>query len=345
MDVPDRVRAVRVPRAGELEVTSVELPAPRPDEAVVRIGYGGVCGSDLHYWTHGNSGTSILREPLVLGHEVVGTVARTAADGSGPAEGTEVAVHPATPVDDGVTRYPADRPNLAPLGTYLGSAAHLPHTAGAFADYAVLPSRMLRPLPAGLSLRLAALTEPASVAWHGVARAGDVRGRSVLVVGAGPIGALTVGVLVRAGAEVTAVDLHERPLALATALGAHRVVDARDADAVRAVQPDVAIETSGSAPGLASAVESVTRGGIVVLVGMLPPGPQPVPVAVATVRELELRGSFRFNDEIDEVITALADGSLAVEPVISHEFDADDAVEAFRTAGDPAASSKVLLRF
>lgn len=346
MIIPDLVTAIMVRRAGELEVASRPLRRPEADEAVVKIGYGGICGSDLHYWSHGSSGESILREPLVLGHEMVGTVARSAADGTGPAEGTPVAIHPATPIADGHTRYPDDRPNLSPRGTYLGSAAHLPHTDGAFAEFAVLPTRMLRPLPAGLSLRLAALAEPAAVAWHGVGRAGEVAGRSVLVIGAGPIGALTIGVAKRAGAaEITAVDLHDRPLALARTLGADQTLNARQAAAIADVQADVVIETSGSAPGLGSAVRGAIRGGIVVLVGLLPPGDQPLPVSLAVARELELRGSFRFNDEIDDVIAALADGSLAVDPVISHEFAAADALAAFETARDPAVSSKVLLRF
>ena len=346
MIIPDEVTAVVVSEPGQLRVNWIPLRQPAADEAVVRIAYGGVCGSDLHYWSHGSSGESILRGPMVLGHEVVGAVAQPAADGSGPAEGTPVAVHPATPVDDGVTRYPADRPNLSPQGTYLGSAAHFPHTDGAFADFAVLPSRMLRALPGGLSLRSAALTEPASVAWHGVERAGSISGRSVLVIGCGPIGAITIAVAKRAGAaEVTAVDLHQRPLDLATALGADQVLDARDADAIAAVQADVSIETSGSAPGLGSAVRGVMRGGTVVMVGLLPPGDQPMPVSLAVGRELELRGSLRFNDEIDRVIAALADGSLAVDPVITHEFAAADALAAFETARDPAVSTKVLLRF
>ena len=98
--------------AGDLRIEDVPLRTPAPDEAVVEIAYGGVCGSDLHYWTHGAAGESILRAPLVLGHEVAGTVVQAAADGSGLAVGTPVAVHPATPGDDGATRFPPDRPNL-----------------------------------------------------------------------------------------------------------------------------------------------------------------------------------------------------------------------------------------
>ncbi|MFD1214087.1 alcohol dehydrogenase catalytic domain-containing protein, partial [Arthrobacter sp. GCM10027362] len=158
------------------------MPRPAPDEALVRIAYGGICGSDLHYWLHGAAGESVLRDPLVLGHEVVGTVLQAAADGTGAAAGTNVAVHPATPQGGGA-RYPLDRPNLSPGCTYLGSAARHPHTDGAFTRLAALPARMLRPLPAGLGLREAALAEPAAVAWHAVARAGEVRGKRALVIG------------------------------------------------------------------------------------------------------------------------------------------------------------------
>lgn len=333
--------------AGDLRIQDVALTGPEPDEAVVEVAYGGICGSDLHYWLHGAAGESILKAPLVLGHEISGMVVVAAADGTGPAAGTPVAVHPATPgPGDGTVRYPAERPNLSPGCTYLGSAARFPHTDGAFARYVSLPARMLLALPTALDLRTAALIEPASVAWHAVARAGDVAGKSALVIGSGPIGALCVAVLKRAGAaRITAVDMHEKPLKIATAVGADAVVTAGDTDAVAAVQADVVIESSGSHQGLASAIQGATRGGTVVMVGLLPTGPQPVLISLAITRELDLRGSFRFNHEIDEVITALADGTLQIGPVATHEYPVEEALEAFGVARNSAESGKVLLNF
>ena len=331
----------------DLRIEALPEPTPSASETVVAIAYGGVCGSDLHYWTHGAAGESILREPMVLGHEVVGTVLTAAADGSGPAAGSKVAVHPATPgPDDAGTRWPGERPNIAPGATYLGSAARFPHTAGAFARRVALPSRMLRVLPDGLGLREAALVEPASVAWHAVNRAGDVRGKRVLVIGAGPIGALIVAVLRHRGAgEIVAVDMHELPLSVSRAVGADRSLLATREDDVAAVDADVVLESSGSARGLMSAVRGATRGGRVVMVGLLPTGEQPVLVSLAITRELELVGSFRFADEIDEVIAALADGSLTVDPVVTHEFAVEDTAAAFEVALDSSRSGKVLLRF
>jgi L-idonate 5-dehydrogenase len=329
----------------DVRVEQTAVREPGPGEALVAVAYGGICGSDLHYWRHGAVGESILRAPMVLGHEVAGTVLRAAADGTGPAAGTRVAVHPATREPTGA-RFPEDRPNLSPGVRYLGSAARFPHTDGAFAGQVVLPATMLRALPAGLGLRVAALAEPAAVAWHAVARAGDVRGLRVLVVGSGPIGALAVAVAKRAGAaEIVAVDLHDKPLEIAAAVGANRTLNATDTGAVAAVDADVVIESSGHHRGLASAIAGATRGGTVVLVGLPPAGDQPVPVALAITRELRLLGSLRFNDEIDEVIAALADGSLAVEPVVTHVFPVAAALEAFTVAADAAVSGKVLLAF
>lgn len=341
-----RTEAVVVHGAGDLRFEEVELPEQAEDEALVRIAYGGICGSDLHYWSEGTAGDSILREPMILGHEIVGVVERAAADGSSPVEGSPVAVHPGTPGHGDGSRYPQGQPHLSPGARYLGSAAQLPHTQGAFCRQVVLPGRMLRPLPPGLSLRDAAIAEPASVAWHAAARGGEVTGKRVLVIGSGPIGALVVAVLARAeAAEIVAADLHELPLQIARELGADRVLDARDTEAIAAVDADVTFECSGTSAGLASAVRATTRGGRIVMVGLQRSGNQPAPLALAITRELDIVGSFRFNDEIDDVLGALADGSLSAAAVVTREFAAEDVHEAFELAQDPSSSGKVLLRF
>lgn len=350
-DAQDRVTttAVLVVPEGDhrdLQVRRIPVAPLRPDEALVEVAYGGICGSDLHYWTHGSAGTSILRHPMVLGHEIVGAVVQAAANGSGPEAGTAVAVHPATPGEVEGVWYPPESPHLSPGGTYLGSAAHDPHCEGGFARLLPVPTRMLRAIPEGLSLREAALAEPASVALHAVRGAGGVSGRKVLVIGAGPIGALVIAALKREGAaHIVATDLHASALERAERLGAQETLIAPSAETLEGVQADVTIECSGSAPGLNSALHGTVRGGTLVMVGMLPPGPQPVEVSLAIGRELTLVGSFRFHEEMDEVLTALADGTLDVGPVVSHTLPVADAVEAFTIALDAASSGKVLLDF
>ncbi|WP_285727629.1 L-idonate 5-dehydrogenase [Psychromicrobium xiongbiense] len=339
--------SVMIYAKGDLRVEERAMPQPAPDEAVVVIAYGGVCGSDLHYWRHGAAGQSILREPMLLGHEVVGTVVQAAADGSSPEAGAEVAVHPATAHDDAAhTPYPADRPNLAPGGTYLGSAAHYPHTQGAFARYVTLPGRMLRTLPEGLSLRDAAIAEPAAVALHAVKQAGPIAGAKVLVIGAGPIGALVVAIVRSLGArEIVAVDLQAKPLEVVTELGATETIQAATEEQITTVQADIVFESSGHHSGLGLALRGATRGGRVVMVGLLPAGPQPVDISLAVVKELQISGSFRFNDEIDEVLTMLADGTLQAGPVVTEVYPVEQALEAFEVAGNASLSCKVLLEF
>lgn len=329
---------------GVLRVEEVPEPQPAEGEAVIAVAFGGICGSDLHYWQHGAAGESILRAPMVLGHELSGTVLVAASDGSGPAAGTAVTVHPATPGRPDF-RYPENAPNLSG-GTYLGSAARFPHTDGGFARRIALPTRMLRDLPPSLSLADAALAEPAAVAWHALSRADRLCDKRVLVIGSGPIGALIVAAARREGArEIIAVDLHEQPLEIAARVGATRTLRATDADAIAGVDADVVFESSGNPRGLASAVSAATRGGQIVMVGLIPAGEQPALLATAITRELRLVGSFRFNDEIDEVIAALADHSLVVGPVVTHTFAVADAVSAFEIAADPRQSGKVLLDF
>ncbi|WP_199431731.1 L-idonate 5-dehydrogenase [Qaidamihabitans albus] len=332
--------------AGDLRIEERVLPEPAAHEAVVAVGYGGICGSDLHYVSHGAVGESVLRGPMVLGHEVSGHVEVPAADGSGPARGTPVTVHPATPCGT-CPQCAAGRRNLCPTAGYLGSAARFPHTDGAFAQRHVVAAERLLPLPAGLPVRTGALAEPASVAWHAVSRAGDVTGRRVFVAGAGPIGALVVAVLHRAGAdEIVVSDLHERPLRIARELGATETRTAADLEGrVDEVGADIAIDSSGTAPGMATAVRALRRGGHLVLLGLPPRAEQPFLAGLVVTRELTVAGSLRFDTELADVVAALADGSLRADPVISHEFPLADAETAFALARDSAASGKVLLTF
>jgi len=333
---------------GDLRLERLELPEARPADAVVRIRYGGVCGSDLHYWQHGRVGESVIREPLVLGHEVVGTVEAAAADGSGPAIGTAVFVHPAV-VCGNCSYCRSGRQNLCVELRYFGSAARFPHTPGAFASRIVVPTDRLIDVD-GLAGTTAALIEPASVAWHAVQRLAAVAtpllGR-VAVIGSGPIGLLvTVAVRARsAEVQVFNTDIAERPLEVARAVGATHTALARDAEReLPEFAPAIVFETSGSRPGFDLALRSVAPGGTVVAVGQLPPDIASS-VQLIVGRELVVTGSSRFDHDATAVIAALHDGSLDIRPVVSHVFAAADFEEAFAVAADSALSSKVLLDF
>jgi L-idonate 5-dehydrogenase len=328
--------------AGDVRLDERPMPVAGPGETAIRVRFGGICGSDLHYWRHGRVGDFYLREPLVLGHEVVGVRLDDA---------TPVAVYPATTCG----RCPAcreGRSNLCGSVRYLGSAALMPHVQGGLADVLVVPDDQVVPLPAGLDLRTASVAEPAAVAWHAVSRIGDVRGRAVLVAGAGPIGALVVAALRTAGAaHVVVTDVAPAPLERAKALGADAVVDVSGlgldeaAEAVRGEYGvDAAVESSGTSAGLGACVRAVRRGGRVVTLGLLPPGDSPFPGNLVVTREIELVGTFRFQrQQLVAVLAAMADGSLHTGPVVTHVLPVEAVAQAFPLAADTAGSGKVLL--
>ncbi len=315
-----------------------EIPEPGAGEVRLRVGFVGICGSDLHYYFHGANGEYTIREPLVPGHELSGVVD---LDSSGRlAPGTPVTVHPA--------RYGAsapgleDRPHLRPGGDYLGSAAANPHRQGGASEYLIVEEHMIRVLPDGLPLERAALAEPLAVALHAVGLAGDVSGKRVLVIGAGPIGLLVVAAAVHAGAGVVgASDVRTEPLDRAQALGATEVALV-GRDAIENESYDIVFECSGVGVALTQAVRATRRTGTIVQVGMLPNSDIGVNLAPLLAKELTIRGAFRFSTEIDDAVRMLAE-SDALDPVISHVLPASDAVNAFTIARDSSASAKVLL--
>ncbi|MEU1303242.1 L-idonate 5-dehydrogenase [Streptomyces shenzhenensis] len=330
---------------GDLRVEELPVPEPGRGQALVAVRYGGVCGSDLHYWRHGGVGDFRLREPMVLGHEVVGTVVGYGAGASGPAVGTAVAVHPATPCG-ACPECAAGRRTVCRDTRYLGSAARFPHVQGGFAARVAVPAGQLRALPAGLEPRRAALAEPLSVALHAVRRAGPVAGRQVLVTGAGPIGCLVVAAVRAAGAaRVTVTDLLPEALRYAAVAGADTVVRADDPDDTGwPAEVDVAVEASGVAAGLDTCLRLVRRGGVVVQLGMLPPGQSPFAGNLVVSREIELRGAFRFDAEFDEALELLA-AEPAFDGLISAAVPVTEAERAFALAADRSRSCKVLLDF
>ncbi|MEV6175035.1 L-idonate 5-dehydrogenase [Streptomyces sp. NPDC051954] len=337
------MQACVIHAAGDLRVEHRSPAPPEAGQVTVAVTLGGICGSDLHYYRHGRVGDFTVQEPMVLGHEVVGHVAALGAGCEGPAVGTSVAVHPATPCD----RCPdcaAGRRNICAHTRYLGSAARTPHVQGGFAQLVTVPAAQIRTLPPELPLHRAVLAEPLSVALHAVHRAGDVKGKRVLVTGAGPIGCLVTAVLRHSGAaEIVVSDLLDAPLRIAATSGATATPRADDPEDDAWTQPfDIAVEASGAPAGLRSCVERVRRGGTVVLLGLLPPGEVPLLGNIAVTRELDLRGAFRFDSEFDEAIDLLAQG-LPVDAIVTHTFPLAEARAAFDIAHDRNVASKVLL--
>ena len=339
------MKAVVVHAANDLRIDTLPDPVAGPGEVLIAMEWGGICGSDLAYYRHGSSGTAVLTQPLVLGHEMAGRIAALGAGVPDLTVGQAVTVHPATPVgDDELPERIAGRTNLYPQIRYCGSAAFDPHTDGGFSELRVVRADQIRPLPEGVSTEHGALAEPLAVALHAVRRAGDVRGRDVVVNGAGPIGSLVVAAAkYRGAASVVAADLSDSSLAVAKAMGADEVRNLADGDTL----PDDAelvFEASGAPAALGNVLRATARGGTLVQVGNLPGAPVSAVLGDLVTREITWVGAYRFVEEISDALVAMRDG-LDVAPLITHRFDLADAAEALAVAADrTSGSSKVMLR-
>lgn len=327
---------------GKLDIQLVEqdVPTPSENEVRVKISHIGICGSDLHYYYEGANGAFVVKEPLMPGHELSGTID---LDSSGQyPEGTPVTVHPATfgKSEPGIE----DSPHLWPGGAYLGSASTWPHTQGAAAEYVIFRREMIRTLPEKLSLRDAALAEPLAVGLHAINIAGGVKGKKVFVSGSGPIGLLVVAAAKILGAtEIVTSDLLAGPLSRATTLGATKTITI-GVDPLQENYFDIAFECSGVARAISGALTTVRRAGVVVQVGMLGAGNHEIAIAPLVAKEIQLRGTFRFKDEIDQAVQILAENKW-IGSAITHIFSPEQAIEAFAMAKNSQESGKVLIEF
>lgn len=336
------MKAVVVHGRGDLRVDTVPDPFPAAGEVLVAMEWGGICGSDLAYYHRGASGTAVLKHPMILGHEVAGTIVALGDGVEELAVGTAVTFHPAQAVGDSVLPKRIEgRTNLLPQVRYFGSAAFDPHTDGGFSELRSVRVDQIRPLPDGLSTRTAAVAEPLAVALHAISHADGLLDRPILVNGCGAIGALIVaGLRYRGATNITAADVNVEALEIAEHMGATRLIDTSSSNLEE--RYEVSFESSGVARAVGSVLAATAKGGLVIQVGNLPGVPVEMMVGNLVTRELTWKGSYRFNNEIDDAIAALADG-LDVEPLLKQEFEMCQAVEAMEAA-TAAGSGKVLLR-
>jgi L-idonate 5-dehydrogenase len=334
--------------AEDLRMVETPLAPLAPGMVRIRFGAGGICGSDMHYFRHGRTGDFVLQSPLVLGHEIAGEIVDIAGPALGLRAGDRVAVNPSRWCGH-CARCREGRPNLCENIYFMGSASKTPHMQGGFATYFdVVPSQCAKVSP-DTSFVAAALSEPLAVCLHAVSRAGSVPGCRSIVFGAGPIGLLTLLAARLAGmSEIAVVDVAAAPLAFAQRLGADHVVDiSGGGDALEnlaALRPfDIAFEVSGTAGGLSSAILNVRRGGTVVQIGNLPGGLISVPANAVMAREIDLKGSFRFDQEFELAVALINERQIDVLSIVTAKRPLSNAPEGFRLALDRTQSVKVVL--
>ncbi|WP_372573432.1 L-idonate 5-dehydrogenase [Ruegeria jejuensis] len=334
--------------AKDLRIETREMPEPGPDQVLIRMAAGGICGSDLHYYNHGGIGPIQLKEPMILGHEVSGHVAAIGENITSLKEGQLVAVSPSRPC--GNCEYCLEgKQNHCLNMRFYGSAMPFPHIQGAFCEYLVADAAQCA-IADGLSAGEAAMAEPLSVVLHAARQAGDLMGKRVLVTGCGPIGLLAVLVARHAGAaQVVATDIMAFTLAMARDIGADLTLNvaerpnALDEFAADKGHFDVLFECSGVAAALSSAVPVLRPGATIVQLGL--GGDMTLPLQAMTAKEITLKGSFRFHSEFFMAVEMMRTGRLSVSPLITQTVPMAEAVSAFDLASDRNQAIKVQLAF
>jgi L-idonate 5-dehydrogenase len=334
----------RIHGAKDLRVETVAPVELAPHEVEMRLGAGGICGSDLHYFQHGRVGAFVVREPLIPGHEVSGVVERIGSAVTRVRPGDKVAVNPSHAC--GHCDYcRGGRFNLCRNMRFLGSASVFPHVQGMFRERFVMGEPQLTPIPEDISLGEIACAEPLSIGLHAAHRAGELLGKTVLVTGGGTIGCMCVLAVRLAGAaEVIVCDIADRSLAIARQVGADRVIRSdQAAPADLSDIADISIEAAGSPAALGTCLQATRKGGRIVQVGTLPAEGVMFPANSVMARELDYVGVFRAAHAFDWAVQALRTRRVDVRPLISAQVPIADALSAFELALDRSRSTKVQL--
>jgi L-idonate 5-dehydrogenase len=343
------MRAIVAYAAKDLRVENIDNPRLGDKDIQVRVVSGGICGSDLHYYNHGGFGVVRLREPMVLGHEISGVVEAIGAKTRRVKIGDRVAVSPSVPCNQ--CKFCLEgRQNQCLNMRFYGSAMRFPHVQGAFREVLVCEEAQAHSIGENVSLGEAAMAEPLSVCLHGARRAGQLLGKTILVTGSGPIGALSVIAARRAGAaEIVVTDIADGALEFSRKVGADATLNISSNPA--ALEPyaadkgafDVMFEASGNEAALRGGLDVVRPGGIIVQLGL--GGEMKLPINTIVAKEIELRGTFRFHEEFALAVALIGNGLVDVKPLISATLPFTRATEAFELAMDRRQSMKVQLSF
>jgi len=337
--------------AQDLRLDEQQPEALGPTQVRVGVKAVGICGSDLHYYRHGKVGDFVIREPLTPGHEASGQVLEVGAAVTAVKPGDRVALDPARTC--GVCRYCRQGDsNHCESVFFFGSASRYPHMQGAMREQVVVQEKQCLPVPDSLSFELAAFGEPLAVALHAVRSAGTLLGKTVMVVGAGPIGALILMAARLAGASrVIVVDIVDETLATCVRVGATRTINvARDPGAVEELAAgkgsvDVCFEASGNYAGLANCIRATRPRGVIVTVGTLSGSSEQCPFNQIMVKSLSVIGSFRFVDEYAWAVDYLSRGLLDVSPLLTAAVPVARVHDAFALAADRHQAMKVMVTF
>ncbi|XP_063170528.1 sorbitol dehydrogenase isoform X1 [Candoia aspera] len=339
--------AVVVRAAGELRLENRPVPEPGPSEVLLKMHSVGICGSDVHFWQHGRIGNFVVKAPMVLGHEASGTVVKVGSSVTKLKKGDRVAIEPGVPreIDEfcKIGRY-----NLSPTIFFCAT----PPDDGNLCRYYKHDANFCYKLPDNVTFEEGALVEPLSVAIHACRRAEVTLGSKVFICGAGPIGLVTLLIAKAMGAaQVVISDLSATRLEKAAEIGADFAIQVKGqspeelasmVENMLGCMPDITLECTGAEACIQTGIYATRSGGTLVLVGL---GSEmaTLPIVNAAVREVDIRGIFRYCNTWPMAIAMLASKKVNVRPLVTHRFPLEKATEAFE-ATKKGIGIKIMLK-
>jgi L-iditol 2-dehydrogenase len=311
---------------GKMEIIERDIPTPAPNEALVKLEYVGICGSDLHYYETGGIGDAVVTPPFVLGHEPGGVVVEVGSGVKHLGPGDRVALEPGKTC--GHCEFcRGGMYNLCPEVIFFAT----PPVDGVFQEYVAHEADLCFKLPDAVSTMEGALIEPLAVGFH-AAITGDARlGQTALVTGSGCIGLVSMLALKARGvSKVFVSDVARKRLDKAKALGADAVINGAEKDVLKAVAEltdggvDLVIETSGTEAAAGQGIQVLKKGGTQVFVGYSKTGMMNLPMALAMGKELSIKTIFRYRHIYPLAIDAVARGVVNIKDIVTNVFDFDD---------------------
>lgn len=330
-----RVRALVLERQLELALREIDLPLDvRPGSVKIAIDTVGVCGSDVHYYTHGRIGPFVVHEPMVLGHEAAGTVVELGAGVTHLKVGDRVCMEPGIP-DPNSRASRLGLYNVDPAVAFWAT----PPVHGVVTPEVVHPANYTFKLPDQVSFAEGAMVEPFAVGMQAASKAQIRPGDTAVVLGAGPIGTMVaIAALAGGCARVIVADLAQPKLDIAALYQGVIPVNIAETNLAEAVAgltdgwgADVVFECSGSPKAWEKIMDLPRPGGAIVVVG-LPVEPVAVDIAAASTKEVRIENVFRYAHQYDRAIALIASGKVDLKPLISETFAFEDAIKAFDRA-------------
>lgn len=325
-------KAVCMTGLNKMETREIPVPTVKDADVLVKLEYVGICGSDVHYLEHGAIGDFVVNGDFILGHECAGEIVKVGKDVTSLQIGDKVALEPGCTC--GQCEFCKEgKYNLCPDVEFLAT----PPYHGCLENYIAFPANMCFKLPDNITTKEGALVEPLAVGMHAAAQ-GEVKlGDSVVILGAGCIGLVTLLACKAYGAtDITVVDVMQKRLDYALKLGATRVINAMEESATEVLDEltdgagiDVVIETAGNKITIKQTPYLVKRGGTIVLVGLAADDIIEYNFAKIMAKEATIKSVFRYRNIYPKAINAIAKGMIDVSGIVTHEFDFADTDQAF----------------